>query len=393
MRAKLHRIALRKSASCIVRYAACATMLLAISALAHAQNSSPCSPSFPLETGGGALAWQGADVGSSIHLPDGRDVWLFGDTLYGPKRVVTGNDPKMVRNSIGISTCKDGKWHLDYVVKHDKARNAQSYFEPSDPKTWYWPIDGFFANGDLWVSMLCVRVPAKPEPSGFGFEICGTDLAQVSHLDRSPQNWDVKIHHLVPDGVKAYPSATTFVHNGYAYLFAVYETGKRPLIATRIPLNKLQNPASALEYLAADETWKPGLHPADAHIVMEHGAPELSIRYHPELQKWIAVMVNPEGFSDQVLLREAQNFSGPWSTPQVVYHIPEMQPGPSRSKNVFCYAGKEHPELAKRGEIVFTYACNTFAPPELVTMPDIYHPKVVHVPAPRPDHQAKHDQQ
>lgn len=341
-------------------------------ASAHA---SQCTASFPLQSGK-TLGWQGADAAYSIPLPDGRDVWIFGDTLYGPERVVHGNTPQMVHNSLGISTCKDGQWHLNYIVKHDAAGKALSYFAPKDPQHWYWALDGFYANGDLWVTLLCVRHSSKPAPAAMDFETCGSDLAQVTHLDRNPQKWDVTIHQLVPDGVKAYPSATTVVDGGYAYLFALYESGTRPLLVTRIPLNKLSDPAANLQYLANDGMWKPGFNPADAKEVMAHGASELSIRYHPELKKWLAVMVDPAWFSDKIILRTAPNLTGPWSEGEVIYRMPEMQPGPSHNKNVFCYAGKEHPELEK-SDLVFTYVCNTMDAPELVTRRDIYHPQVI----------------
>jgi hypothetical protein len=349
-------------------------------AAAHSQ-ATPCTASFPLQSGQ-PLSWQGADAAYSVPLPDGRDVWIFADTLYGPDRVVVGNDPKMVHSSLGISTCKGGKWHLDYVIRHDNAGKALSYFSPSDSNHWYWPLDGFYANGNLWVTLLCIQHPAKPAHDGFDFETCGSDIAQISGLEKDPQHWDVTIHPLVPNGVKAYPSATTLVHDGYAYLFAIYENGTRPLVATRIPLAKLDAPAANLEYLTVDGTWKPGLDPAKAKEVMTHGSPELSIRYHPERKQWVAVMVDPAFFSDKILLRTAPDLIGPWTDGVVIYTIPEMQPGPKHDKNIFCYAGKEHPELEPTGNIVFTYVCNTMSPSDLTARRDIYHAQVVQQPMP-----------
>jgi hypothetical protein len=341
--------------------------------------ASQCNVSFPLESGK-PLGWQGADAAYSVPLPDGRDVWIFGDTLYGPERRVVGQTPQMVHNSLGISTCEDGQWHLRYVIKHDASGNAQSYFSPADPAHWYWAMDGFYANGDLWVTLLCIRHPSKPAPAGFDFETCGSDLAQVSHLERDPQQWQVTIHKLVPDGVGAYPSAAAVVNDGYVYLFALYETGTRPLLVTRIPSNKLSEPSANLQYLAADETWKPGFDPAKAKIVMQHGSSELSIRYHPTLKKWLAVMVDPALFSGKVIVRTAPTLAGPWTEGNVIYEIPEMQPGPTRDKNVFCYAGKEHPELETGADLLFSYVCNTMDVPELPTHLDIYHPQVVRRP-------------
>lgn len=347
----------------------------------RSMRASECNASFPLESGK-HLGWEGADAAYSIPLPDGRDVWIFGDTLYGPERRVVGQTPQMVHNSLGISTCNDGRWHLQYVVKHDASGNAMSYFSPQNPVHWYWAMDGFYANGDLWVTLLCIRHSTKRAPEGFDFQTCGSDLAQISHLERDPQQWQVTVHPLVPDGVGAYPSATAVVNDGYAYLFALYEKGSRPLLGTRIPLDKLTEPAANLEYFAEDGTWKRGFDPAKAKAIMQHGTPELSIRYHPMLKKWLAVMVDPAVFSDKIIVRTAPSLTGPWTAGDVIYAMPEMKPGRARDKNVFCYAGKEHPELETPSDLVFTYACNTTDVSELAAHRDIYYPQVVRRPLP-----------
>jgi Domain of unknown function (DUF4185) len=359
------------------------TMLVALffAANAHA-SATPCNAAFAPETGK-TLGWQGADAAYSIPLPDGRDVWIFGDTLYGAQRVVDGNDPRMVHNSLGISTCIGGQWKLRYALRHDAKGKPLSFFAPADQAHWYWALDGFYANGDLWVTLLCIRHSTSSAPAGMDFETCGSDLAQISNLDRDPEHWKVTVHPLVPDGVKAYPSATTVVHDGYAYLFALYESGTRPLLATRIPLTGLNDPAAHLEYLGDDNTWHQGFNPAHAQQVMPQGSPELSIRYHPELKQWLAVSFDPAAFSDRIILRSAPNLTGPWTDPHdatTLYQVPEMQAGPKHDKNIFCYAGKEHPELELPGDIVFTYVCNTFSPPELTSHPNIYLPQVIRKP-------------
>ena len=345
----------------------------------------PCNATFAPEVGK-SFGWQGADAAYSIPLPDGRDVWIFGDTLYGAHRVVNGNNPRMVHNSLGISTCRGGHWKLRYILRHDAEGHPLSFFSPANPAHWYWALDGFYANGDLWVTLLCIRHSEKPAPAGMDFETCGSDLAQLSGLDRDPDHWHLTVHPLVPDGVKAYPSATTVVHNGYAYLFALYEKGTRPLLVTRIPLTGLNEPAAHLQYLGKDNAWHPGFDPADAKQVMVQGSPELSIRYHPELKQWVAVSFDPtDGFSDRIILRTAPTLTGPWTAPRdatLLYRVPEMQPGPKHDKNIFCYAGKEHPELEIPGDIVFSYVCNTLSPPELTSHPHLYLPQVIREPMP-----------
>jgi hypothetical protein len=167
-----------------------------------------------------------------------------------------------------------------------------------------------------------------------------------------------------------------------ADLFAADQQGSRALIAARVPLSGLGDPQGNLQYLARGGHWLKGFDPANAEPVMTPGISELSIRYHPDLRKWLAVMFQPEPFSGKILLRSAPSPTGPWSAGQVVYSVPEMKPGTrGYDKDTFCYAGKEHPEF-EHGDLVFTYVCNTFAVPKLATDLNIYFPRAVRMPMP-----------
>lgn len=352
--------------------------LSALSVSAINQPGSACTPSFPLRP-----PWLGADAAYSIPLPDGRDVWIFGDTLFGDKRQVTGEEPEMVHNSLGISTCESGKWKIDYAIKRDDKGIPDSFFKPQQNNgTYYWALDGVHYNDELWITLLCVRNQPHSNAFALGFEICGADLARVTGLNKNPQDWKVAYFSLVPEAVHASPSASTVIEGNYLCIFALDEGGSRPEILTRIPLSGLDDPRKNLQYLDSDNEWHPGLIPSKAKTVMRGGASELSVRYHPELKKWIAVHVAPTIFSDKVLLRTSPALAGPWTDGEVIYKIPELQKGSQGyDPDTFCYAGKEHPEFEKPGELVFTYVCNTMKPKKLVDE-DVYYPKVVRMPMP-----------
>ncbi|MGA7887176.1 MAG: DUF4185 domain-containing protein [Acidobacteriaceae bacterium] len=338
-----------------------------------------CTPRFPLQTGT-RNGWLGADAAYSIPLPTGEDVWIFGDTLYGKGRVVHGNNPVMVHNTIGISTCAQGKWKIRYFIRKDAQGNPVSFFASQHPHTWYWALDGFRAGKDLWVTLLCVR---QTDPaSALGFGTCGTDLARIESPGANPLAWKIAYFPLVADGAHAYPSASAVVMGNAVDIFALDEKGSRPLIASRISLSGLAHPRENLEYLARDGRWRKGFDPANAQPVMSPGISELSIRYHPELKQWVAVMFDPQAFSSHILLRTAPSPTGPWSEGKVIYTVPEMVPGnPRYDKDNFCYAGKEHPEF-EHGDLVFTYVCNTFAIPKMATEMDIYFPRAIRMPMP-----------
>lgn len=343
------------------------------------KSKTECLPSFPLEK-----SWWGGDAAYSIPLPDGRSVWVFGDTLYGERRMMEGSDPRMVRNSIAVSTCDDpGGWKVDYVIRRDDKEQPQDFFQAQHKDTWYWPLDGFIYKNDLWVTLLCIRNVPRTTSTDLGFETCGADLAKISGLENDPQRWSVKYFSLVSESVRAYPSATAVVEGEFAYIFALLESDSRPMLLTRIPLDDLDAPAEHLQYLSKSGIWKPGLTPADAMRVMEHGNSEMTVRYHPLLKKWVAILNYPKFLSDEIVVRTAPQLAGPWSEGEEIYRIPEMQKGEAGyDKDTFCYAGKEHPEFRRTGSLVITYVCNTMSVPKLTSNLHIYFPKAVSVPFP-----------
>ncbi len=351
----------------------------AVSVFAKDRPHFDCTPSFPFQQG-----WFGADAAYSIPMPDGRDVWIFGDTLYGDKRQVTVDVPQMVHNTIGISTCKNGQWKIDYTIRRDAKGDRDSFFKPQQNNgSYYWALDGVEHGRELWITLLCVRNAPNSNAFALGFEVCGTDMARVTGLKDNPQSWKVSYFPLVPESVHANPSASALIEGDYLYIFTLYEQGSRPQILTRIPLKGLDDPRKNLQYLGSDDQWHDGIEPAKAKIIMSKGASEMSVRYHPELKKWIAVMVDPQIFSDKVILRTSPDMTGPWSDGEVIYRIPELQKNsPGYDADTFCYAGKEHPEFEKPGELMFTYVCNTMKPKKLEANTGIYFPKIVRMPMP-----------
>jgi hypothetical protein len=356
----------------------CACSWFVQSGFAQSTPKFNCEPSFPLAQG-----WQGADAAYSMPLDDRRDLWIFGDTLYGDERKVVGDAPRMVRNTVGISTCKDGHWKIDYTIRRGADGKFLDFFPSQHKDAWYWALDGALHGDDLWVTLLCVRNSPKASVFALGFEICGTDLAHVTGLGGNPQDWKVSIAPLVPESVHANPSASTVIEGDYLYIFTLDEHAKRPEILTRIPVAGLDEPSKNLQYLDVEGKWQPGLEPAKAKAVMEHGASEMTVRYHPELKEWIALLVDPNIFSAKVLLRTSPGLTGPWTEGQVVYEIPELQKdSPGYDPDTYCYAGKEHPEFEGKDRLVFTYVCNTMKPQKLVKELNIYFPKVVRMKMP-----------
>jgi len=102
----------------------------------------------------------GADGFYSVPLPDGRVVWIFGDSFLGtvnPDGSREKRNPVFIRNAFAV---QDGDslrslyqvidgWESSLVIPPEAVKGT----EFSEDSLWYWPGDGFVENGKLKVFM------------------------------------------------------------------------------------------------------------------------------------------------------------------------------------------------------------------------------------------------
>jgi hypothetical protein len=283
----------------------------------------------------------------------------------------------MVANSIAISTCRDGAFDIDYHIGAGTPGRARPFFDSATRAYHYSPIDGFVYDGSLYVALL--QVVTEPGGSPFAFEMSGVKLARVANPNDDPRDWLIEYVNLTSDRV-VLPGVAIIVSPPWVYLFAVLADDAHPnhlLILTRVPLDHLDHPAPAVEYLAADGTWKRGVNWRDARVIIDRGHTEMSIRYHPDMRKWIAVQQKP-GIAGGAGIRTADHLEGPWSSFQNWFSMPET---PRTDDGTFCYAAKEHIEFARGpGEMLITYVCNSLDFAKVATDLSLYRPQVARVP-------------
>jgi hypothetical protein len=326
-------------------------------------SSAVCLPGFPDNSG-----WYGGDGAYSIRLDDKRVLWLFGDTFVSDQEGRKDRmDMKVVLGTtLAISTCTaDAEFQIRYYLKKKNGEFISSFGE----KEWLWPQDPFMVDHTLYVPLISVK--ANPEIAGpFKFEIAGHKIARIKNFEGAdPNRWIIDYMDLtpgIPKGIKAF-ATTSVVYRGYVYYYPLYSATKDGLsvlgnILARIPTNKLDDPARAIEYLTKDGRWEKDLDPAKVKVVLGAAVSEMSVRYHPDNGKWIAVYLSIRNNGDQMLYQTADAPEGPWSEPKaLIGSIPEVnRNSPRYDKNNFCYAGKEHLEFSQGRNLVVTYVCNSY---------------------------------
>jgi hypothetical protein len=353
----MHKNSIQTWRDRIARYAliaivGCDTILCAL-ATPSVVWAKGCLPSFPYSGG-----WLGADGAFSIPLSQDRELWLFGDTFVSadPMQTKTRAGATMVTNSIAISSCRGGKWTIEYHWRPSAdGHNQRAFFESGSHAFYYWPLDGFVYGKTLYVALL--RVTKTGARGQFPFKQLGVDLAEISNADAEPGNWHITYFDLSESEV-AFPGVSIVVRPPYVWMFGPMLDAphkRQAVILTRLSLDRLDRPAGSLEYLAAGGKWRAAPIRADAAQIVVQGQADFSVRYHPEIGKWVLVQQAPGVLSHQIGIHTSTGLEGPWSPFRSLMSEPEKR---THHKDIFCYSAKEHPsfELAP-GTLVVTYSC------------------------------------
>jgi len=130
---------------------------------------------FDFRSGG----WAGADGAFDIRLPDGRILWLFGDTFAGS---IDGSNAllagwRMPRNSVQVQVGQC------FTPLMRGAPGAETSFIPEVDGAFFWPTGGVV---DTSVSPNVARIVAmrvRNSSTGFGFQVVGVNVITLSLPD------------------------------------------------------------------------------------------------------------------------------------------------------------------------------------------------------------------
>jgi hypothetical protein len=389
-----------------VAFLAAVLTVFVAGAIAHSHATPLSSPSpqaggFKYEKG-----WLGADDAYSIPLGDGRSLWVFGDTFIADKEgAARSASSYFIRNSIGITSCANGPCSIRYFWGQKDGKPDSMFSAPGNEKDWLWPMDGFVHDGTLYIGMMDMHAEGT---GAFGFDFTGILLASIANYTAPPEQWKVTYQELnkgaaalvgvsmvVGEGPGGNPDPSDPHGADYAHFFTLVQnkpSNSQHLSLTRLPLNSLNKAArpgsSAWQYLRSDSTWAawPDTDttlPKDSAVLLKPAATEMTVRYHDSTKQWIAVFPGA-ALEAHAMYSISDSLTRGWKAPKYLLDYPEMKPtNANYTKNVFCYAAKEHTEFEKPDQLMFTYACNSFQQQDLYDRPYIYRPMMVTVPLPK----------
>ncbi len=315
---------------------------------------------FRQEIGG----WIAADATYSIFLPDGRTLWLFGDTFIGEvdqnNAIVPGS--KFIRNSAVI---QDGDI-LETLFTGNRSNPSDFILTQHPDSTWYWPDHGVVDDDTLRIFLAKFRT--NPDaPSGFNFEHAGNDIANLT--------WPgLEFISVVP--VSSHPVNRVFygdrilVDSGYNYIY-----GRRyddpeynipyPHVA-RVAIGELMD--QQWEYYDG-QGWS--ANPEDTRRINDF---QVSQQYSVSKYRGKYILLTQDiWFSPRIYSFTSDSPVGPWDSKRLVYTTPESE------QDMFTYNAYAHPQFDQDAKLLVSYNTNgDFW--SIFQNVELYRPRFIRVP-------------
>jgi hypothetical protein len=312
----------------------------------------------------------GADGATSLVLPGGDSLWVFGDTVEGPFESIHGMDLAPLRSNTGAIVPRQdasaGVREFRFLATADGQRPRQliPFAEGEDPaKTRLWGIHGAAVGDNVYlfyhrISLLeGVDVFLNFRLEGMGLARATTanlEFTRLATADGKQEFWSGE-----------QPTFGVWVESTSEYLY-VWGSLMTGMFLARVPPGRIED-LSAYEYLVEAPTRdRPNVKPRwsnefkPAAVLFDSVPNEMSAAFNPHLKMHLAI--HALGREGKIVMRTAPVRTGPWSEPQLVYEAQRDD------ENTFIYAAKEHPELARDGgrRIFVTYVNSASYIPELL---------------------------
>lgn len=295
----------------------------------------------------------GADGEYSVLLPDGRTVWVFGDSFLGtvnPDRSREKRSPWFIRNAMAVQekdTLRslyqviDG-WESSLVVPPGAPKGTQF----SEDSLWYWPGDGFIENGKLKVFMTAFY---QATPGNWGFKWVSANVATFSLPDLKLES----IYHFnyPVDAEVHWGHAVCDDDADYTYIYGASDKKKNIYVA-RAPRNNIEAPWRFFN----GKRWVRNSEKAQPAIAIA-GSEQFSVF---KLNGKYIIIVQEGGFMTGEICSYVSDYPHKgWRNRRVICHtkLPEQV---ASTRNLFAYNSVAHPQFIENGELLISTCINSF---------------------------------
>lgn len=306
----------------------------------------------------------GGDGAISIALPDGRSIFLMGDSFMGPvTNGVRSRHDHMYRNTYILYD--HGKVTGICCAKGEKSSAAIPPGVSDESKQWYWPLSGFVDNSSLYIFQSFMY---QAEPGMWGFKYERTDLVEYNlPAIEFKQTMNIPFR-----GSKdIYFGAAAFKDSDYIYIYAQKDVDNsyNPISEALVARTTVDNLYREWEYFNGFG-WTPN--PLEA-IKMD-GLSDVAVSSVFSVfklqDKYVLLTQEKQLFSGEIYTFLADNPYGPWYNKTLIYTTKEQN-----IPNLFTYNALAHPQFKKDGMILVSYNVNTGDFAQLFNDASIYRPR------------------
>ncbi len=284
----------------------------------------------------------------SIALPDGRSIFLMGDSYVGT--VTNGQRPtsdRMYRNTYIVYD--NGKVSAIYGYGGD--RNASAAVPPGypDEQKWYWPGHGFVNSDKLYIFQTLMYQGGEGM-WGFMYEtthileynLPGLELNKITPI---PFNGSPDIHY----GMAA-------LNDGdYNYIYAQVDirNDMDPITEVLVARTAVGNPYDNWQYYNGSG-WS--ANPPDAVKLEGLSTVPVSSQFNVfKLRGKYVLLTQKKTFnSGEIYTFIADSPTGPWRNKQLIFKTYEQN-----TPHLLTYNAMAHPQFEKDGMILVSYNVNT----------------------------------
>lgn len=285
----------------------------------------------------------------SIPLPDGRSIFLMGDSylglVSGGKRI-SGNH--MYRNSYIVYD--NGKTTAICNAAGEGTSGAVPPGVKDESKEWYWPGHGFVVGDKLFIFQFLMY---KAGEGAFGFAYRKTNILEYSLPD-------IK---LVKDSPIPFSSSDETIHYGaaalndgqwlYIYAQVDIENDLDPVTEVLVARTTPENLLNSWEY------WNGSGWTADKNAAKKvQGIDSVPISSQFNVfkldDKYVLLAQDKTFNSGKIYTFTSSNPWGPWGNKTLIYDIPDLG-----NKHWFTYNAMGHPQFEKDGMILVSFNVNT----------------------------------
>ena len=300
--------------------------------------------------------WTGGDGAISYHLPDGRVMWLWGDsfldTVYADRhRPVIG----FIHNQLTTTDINGGNFKTYYG---GTKKNPKPYFEATG-SLFYWPCFAFMSKNNTNVYVFLDKVQAHGG-GAFDFSIVGVDVAVLNYPSLSIQ----KIVPFTTDTTVNWAGDAFESNDGYVYLYGSESTKYNKFV--HVARISKANPLRVAYWNGSAWTTNAA---SSARVL--GGVSEGYSFFQYQGKQYLLSQENLLG--PGIYIWDAASPVGPFTKKRLIYTTPQTVGGIP----VWTYNAKAHIEFTQNNQLLVGYCTNSQTTNGLYKNADTYRPYFV----------------